>query len=398
MPPFYLIFLDMITLANWFSTLGQSIQKHFPNTVSLNPFSTEGLIFLITTGMMGRLIVGTTRTVADTPLLNPNDDQSPEQKTRIQLERVFMEFVGVPINFLVLKFCEDLGEYGAIGVDRKLLPTLGNLFGKTNWGNTINPGHWLGGLTELNEADKKTVAQGLVYTFNPAYRKPLAELKKQQVTKHPNKLWHFDPQQPCFEKLTELSVEQCQELLLNDWHTLSKNFNNGAKLSTLMQGLEQLSDMPEHASFSVDAFKNSPAYANLGKRFAANNIKTNLFLLGAGTLGSTLFSGVIWQYLNDSFIRKKLVPLVTKPVTRLYYGQHYSQQWEAEQALLFPDEPPTTTTTTTMMPPPPLLQETGQSVLQKHSQKPGTSYQKKALADQLNSSYIYSTSLLNFKL
>ena len=362
-------------MANWLSAMGTAVETHLPNTVKLNPFSTEGLIFLLTTGMMGRLMVGTTRTVADAPLLNPNEDQSPQQKTSIQLERVFMEFVGVPINFLVLKFCEDLGEYASMGVDRQLLPKLGTLFGKPNWVNSINPGHWLNQLEGLSDNDKTLIAQGLVYTFNPAYRKTLIELKKHEA------LTATDT--PCFEKLPSLSFEACQKLLLDDWHSLSKNFNDGAKLSTLLEGLTKLSaSVPAASTFSLDTFKTTSAYGLLEKRFASNNIKTNLFLLGAGTIGSTVFSGVIWQYLNDSFIRKKMVPAVGPWVTSLYYGKDYQKEWDIQQSLLFPDESATN----------PVGIVGNQS-----ENKPCYPCNNKALASTFAPSYFYNNSILNFR-
>ena len=372
-------------MANWFSAMRRAVETHLPNTVKLNPFSTEGLIFLLTTGMMGRLMVGTTRTVADAPPLNPNDDQSPQQKTNIQLERVFMEFVGVPINFLVLKFCEDVGEYASVGVDRGLLPNLGKLLGKNDWGNTINPGHWLNKLEGLSEAEKATVARGLVYTFNPAYRQSVVVLKKKQLAKHSTAPLSFSNEMPCFENLDKLSVADCQKLLLDDWHALSKTFNNKAKLSTLMEGLEKLSATATHDVFLPDSFKSTAAYAFLEKQFATNNIKTNLFLLGAGTIGSTLFSGVIWQYLNDSFIRKKLVPFVGPTVTSLYYGKNYQKEWDAQQALLFPDDYAFKPTFFSI--------EGNPSA----SQKPCYSYSKQALASSFSPSYFYSNSVLNFK-
>jgi len=373
-------------LANWFSAMRRAVETHLPNTVKLNPFSTEGLIFLLTTGMLGRLMVGTTRTVADAPPLNPNDDQSPQQKTNIQLERVFMEFVGVPINFLVLKFCEDLGEYASVGVDRGLLPNLGKLLGKNDWGNTINPGHWLNKLEGLSEAEKETVARGLVYTFNPAYRQSVVALKKKHLAKHSTAPLSFSNEMPCFENLDKLSFADCQKLLLDDWHALSKTFNNKAKLSTLMEGLEKLSATATHGALSPDSFKSTAAYGFLEKQFATNNIKTNLFLLGAGTIGSTLFSGVIWQYLNDSFIRKKLVPLVGPTVTSLYYGKNYQKEWDAQQALLFPDDNATTKPAFS------LLEGNPSSGL-----KPCYSYSKQALASSFSPSYFYSNSVLNFK-
>ena len=372
-------------MANWFSDTWHAIETHLPNTVKLNPFSTEGLIFLLTTGMMGRLMVGTTRTVADAPPLNPNDDQSPQQKTNIQLERVFMEFVGVPINFLVLKFCEDLGEYTSIAVDRILLPQLGKRVGKPDWGNTINAGHWLDKLEGFNTTikEKQIIARGLVYTFNPAYRKSVVQLKQQHLLQQTTTPLTFNQQTPCFENLDKLSLSDCKTLLLDDCHALSKNFNDGAKISTFMEGLEKLS-LTDATLQQLDSFKSTPAYTFLAKRFAANNIKTNLFLLGAGTIGSTLFSGVIWQYLNDSLIRKKLVPLVGPTVTNLYYGKDYQKEWDTQQALLFPEEAPSQPSLST-------------GAYQPYHSQLETPYSKQALITSLNPAYFYSNSVLNFR-
>jgi hypothetical protein len=371
-------------LANWFSTLCSAAETHLPNTVKLNPLSTEGLIFLLTTGMMGRLMVGTTRTIADAPPINPNDDQSPQQKTNIQLERVFMEFVGVPINFLVLKFCEDVGEYASFAVDRKLLPKLGSAVGNPNWGNSINPGHWLEKLESLTDDEKKVVARGLVYTFNPQYRKTVLELKKQNMMKRIDTVLVFNEKLPCFENLAHLSADQCKQLLVDDLHSLSKNFNDGAKYSTFLEGLAKLAQDPVTTpGFSMERFQNSVGKGFLEKRFAKNNLKTNLFLLGAGTIGSTIFSGVIWQALNDSVIRKKLVPLISDSVTRLYYGENYQKEWETQQALLFPDE----------------QNKPHCSASQPYLcvDKPCYSYSKNALASTFSPSAFYSNSVLNFK-
>jgi hypothetical protein len=271
-------------------------------------------------------------------------------------------------------------------VDRGLLPNLGKRLGKNDLGNTINPGHWLNKLEGLTEAEKETVARGLVYTFNPAYRQSVVALKKKHLAQQSTASLTFSHEMPCFENLDKLSVADCQKLLLDDWHALSKTFNNKAKLSTLMEGLEKLSATATHGAFSPDSFKSTAAYGFLEKQFATNNIKTNLFLLGAGTIGSTLFSGVIWQYLNDSFIRKKLVPLVGPTVTSLYYGKNYQKEWDAQQALLFPDENATTK--------PAFSPIDGNP---SSSQKPCYSYSKQALASSYSPSYFYSNSVFNFK-
>lgn len=373
------------------SQVGKAIETHLPNFSNLNPFSTDGMIFLLTTGMLGRLMVGGTRTVADAPPLNPNDDQSPQQKTNIQLERFFMEFIGVPINFAVLKLCEDLGEYAFMLIDRELLPKLGTLFkAEKPWGNTTNPSHWLAQLSEFHtEAEQLLLARALVYTFHPEYRRTALSLKQEAFHKAHHTT--FDPSStPHFEKLAEFNLPELHKLLNNNNHTLSRTFNNSAKFSTLEAGLTKLIQLTPADSIHLQRIKGSAGFKQLAKNFAHNNIKTNFFLLGAGTVGSTIFSGILWQYMNDGIFRKKVVPLVGPAVTNLYYGKEYQKEWNDQQTALFAEENQQKLGMEQA-----LFALTQPPALPKLSSN--TTVNTKTLATVLQPSYFYANSLLSFR-
>ncbi len=373
----------------WLSRVGSAVETHLPNLSNLNPFSTEGMIFLMTTGMLGRLMVGGTRTVADAPPLNPNDDQSPQQKTNIQLERFFMEFIGVPINFAVLKLCEDLGEYAFMGVDRGLLPKLGQIFKQEQpWGNTTNPAQWLAHASEFHTPEEQLLlARGLLYTFHPAYRKTALALKQDSFNQPARR--EFDLKQPHFEQLMGFSLQDIHTLLDKDIHTLSKTFNKSAKFSTLEAGLAKIVALAPANKVVLARLKNTDGFKQIAKNFASNNLKTNFFLLGAGTIGSTIFSGVLWQYMNDGIFRKKIVPVIGPMVTNLYYGKEYQQEWDAQQATLFVEENPKKPV------PQPFVFAVPQSVLPAFSSN--TVANTKALATVLQPSYFYANSLLSFR-
>jgi hypothetical protein len=300
-------------------------ERLIPNTTKLNPFKLDGLLFLLSTGMLGRFGVGVTRTVADTPTLNSNEDQTPQEKTNIQLERFFMEFLGVPANFLALKLCEDLGAYVAMGVDG----VLGGLFKNLPWGNQLHPAHLLKTLDPLldsatEKAEKLQIAKALLMTYQEPYRREVHDWASRKSMPAVLPFWLLVSD--------GITLEQIKQCLKQDCHSLARVFNNNAKLDTFMQCLNKLNQFCHNGKGLNNETleqRHPKTFKALNRHFRHNNIKTNLFILGTGLIGSTLFSGFVWQKLNDSVVRKRLVPAISPWLTKVYYGDKLTQRANA---------------------------------------------------------------------
>jgi hypothetical protein len=59
--------------------------------------------------------------------------------------------------------------------------------------------------------------------------------------------------------------------------------------------------------------------------FRGNNLKTNAYAMIGGMTMSTLFSGLVWQWLNDGLIRKHLVPPIVKNTKPLIFRHGSSE-------------------------------------------------------------------------
>ena len=245
-----------------FSDFTKQCAEAFPTVATFIPKANlESLTFLLASSMLGRFLVGAIRCVADYPTLNTKPNETDDQKVQTFSERLFMEGLGVPAGFVFIALGQDLG----FKLAQKLHPQ-------------SHPQELLQKNKTLQIAD---IQKAFVYTFN---------------------------RQHSLQELQAMSPQDVTRLLKEIKNPLHKNLFENAKQHRFVEALEGLNP----------AIKLSEAdWKNLEGFFRSNNLKTNSYSMLGGLVFSTLFSGVVWQWLNDGFLRKKIEPplvKVTKPV------------------------------------------------------------------------------------
>jgi hypothetical protein len=240
-----------------FSAFTQRCADAFPTVATFIPKANrESLTFLLASSMLGRFLVGAMRCVADYPTLNTKKDDSDDQKVQTFSERLFMEGLGVPAGFLFIALGQDAG----FKLAEKLHPQ-------------SHPNAFLQNNTVLNTLDIK---KAFIYTFN------------QKMSK---------------KDLEALHPKDVQERLNAIKNPLHKNLFEAGKQHRFVEALEHLN--PD--------IKLPPAqWKSLETFFRSNNLKTNSYAMLGGLVFSTLFSGIVWQWLNDGLLRKKIEPPLVK--------------------------------------------------------------------------------------
>ena len=249
-----------------FSSMTQKLESAFPTVMTFIPrANAESLAFLLASSMLGRFLVGLMRCVADYPTLNTKKDDTEDQKVQTFSERLFMEALGVPANFLFIALGQDLGFKMA----EKLHPQ-------------SHPGIFLQRNPHFNTSDFQ---KAFFYTFHP--KQPL-------------------------ETLSNLSPEAIQHGVQTLQNPLHKNLFHGAKQHRFWEALHHLNPTLQLSQADM---------GQLARFFRSNNLKTNAYPILTGIVASTLFSGFLWQWLNDGLLRKKIEPRLVK-VTRPRIFKH----------------------------------------------------------------------------
>jgi hypothetical protein len=229
------------------------LKKAIPSVVTFIPkANAQSIGFLLASSMLGRFAVGITRCVADWPTLNTRTDQNEEDKTDTELERLFMEGLGVPANFLAIALGQDVGFKVGQTVSMPLY-------------DVLEPYRHTGN--------------------HPLYAKAMLATFRSDISP---------------ETIQQLSGAKVKEGLQGVYNPLHKTLYEDAKINRFVAALE---------TFAGKNFKMPTQEAKrFSQYFKNNNIKTNLFGIMGGMVASTLFSGVVWQWLNDTVIRKRIVP------------------------------------------------------------------------------------------
>lgn len=210
------------------------------------------------------------RCVADWPTLNTKEDTSQDDKTKIEAERIFMEGLGVPANFAFIALGQDLG----FKLAERLHPQ-------------SHPAYFLAQNPKLNTPE---VAQSFLYTFD---------------------------QKRSLEALKSMSHEEVMHALQAVKNPLHKNLFEKAKQHRFVETMKQIK--PDFQMPLADM-------ETLVRFFRGNNLKTNTYAMIGGMTLSTLFSGLVWQWLNDGLIRKHLVPPIVKTTKPLIFGTKTSME------------------------------------------------------------------------
>lgn len=280
------------------STVLQKTQSFVENTLQmpmlskLVPGSNDAWIFLLGSGILGRMAVGGTRIAADTPILNTRSDQSEDAKTKTWVERIFMEAIGVVAGFASIHIGQDLAAKAVESVDKSTHPSrlLATLHGH---------------LPQHSETLSNVSRAFLASYMNPTELKQWLGADTVQGGKA-----------SVLKALKHLSPQEVQKRLVQLESILSVNLYGAGKINHIEANFKAL----EGKGFQ-EAFAQSPKALNsIHSYFASNNIKTNFFVITGGLAASTYFSGILWQQINDGFIRKKVSPVVTRWVKPLFFS------------------------------------------------------------------------------
>jgi hypothetical protein len=230
----------------------------------------ESLTFLLTSAMLGRFLVGATRCVADWPTLNTKENETPNQKTDTALERVFMEGVGVPANFAAIA----LGQNAGFRLGEFISPN-------SRPENFINT---------LDESLSPHYKRAMVYTFNTG-------TSKRPIT---------------LNDVNALNATELEKALQAITNPLHKTLYENAKINRFTDALDEL--LPKDTPLPLKDVKSIAGF------FKSNNLRTNICGITGGMVASTLFSGIVWQWMNDTLIRKHLVPPLSQTLTPVLFG------------------------------------------------------------------------------
>lgn len=235
--------------------------KQIPILARLWPFHPLNALFLIQSGIAMRELVGATRIVADAPIINPNNI-SKRDKWRTMLERFFMDALGTTGGFVVLQAAQD-------GFDALY--------------SGMHAGHPETLLHRLPKEHQGPILEALKQTFGFKDVEKPGRLLYQTLYKGAN-------------------LHQFTEVLKKNGHAdLVKLINPGSlKLPANETGKLVQQFFKHHGNWGVGAVL-------------------------TGVAANTLIAGILWQYLNDNWFRKKVVPkLLDKmgiPETPMLPGQ-----------------------------------------------------------------------------
>lgn len=249
-----------------FSSLKQRFAEAFPTVVTFIPKANRNsLTFLLASSMLGRFLVGVMRCIADYPTLNTKKEETNDQKVQTFSERLFMEGLGVPAGFLFIALGQDAGFKLA-----------------EKWHPQSHPHAFLKANPHLNTPD---LQKAFLYTFNQTLS--LADLKS-------------------------LAPEALTPQLQHIKNPLHKNLFECGKQHRFVEALEHLNPnitLPKTHWDSIQTF------------FRSNNLKTNSYAMLGGLICATLFSGVVWQWLNDGLLRKKIEPPFVKATEPIIFKE-----------------------------------------------------------------------------
>jgi hypothetical protein len=231
------------------------------------------------------------RVVADTPTLNTRQDQSDADKTKTWVERIFMEAIGVVAGFMAISLGQDVAAKAVEWLDKSVHPTtlLSALYAKTN----------------VDEATLANLSRAFLMSYLPPHQ--LHTWLHQETGQA--------PVGQTGTLLKQISPKKIQEKLSALTDILNVNLYGAGKLNHIDNEFKFF-----QGTSLAEALKPHPeAVTKVNTYFAANNIKTNFFVITGGLMASTYFSGILWQQLNDNLIRKKVSPVVTKWVRPLFF-------------------------------------------------------------------------------
>ena len=258
-----------------FSAFTKRCTDAFPTVATFIPKANrDSLTFLLASSMLGRFLVGAMRCVADYPTRNTKKDESDDQKVQTFSERLFMEGLGVPAGFLFIALGQDAG----FKIAQKLHPQ-------------SHPKAFLEKHKGLNTPD---IQKAFIFTFN---------------------------QKMSVKDLEALTPKDVQERLNAIKNPLHKNLFEAGKQHRFVQALEHLNrdiKLPSDQWKSIETF------------FRSNNLKTNSYAMLGGLVFSTLFSGIVWQWLNDGVLRKKIEPPLVKVAKPLIFPQSNPTELKAD--------------------------------------------------------------------
>lgn len=247
-----------------FSAFTKQCADALPTVATFIPKANrDSLTFLLASSMLGRFLVGAMRCVADYPTLNTKEKDSDDEKVQTFSERLFMEGLGVPAGFLFIALGQDAGFKTA----QKLHPQ-------------SHPKAFLEKHKGLNTLD---IQKAFIFTFN------------QKMT---------------VKDLEDLTPKDAQERLNAIKNPLHKNLFEAGKQHRFVKALEHL---------NRDIKLPSDQWKSLETFFRSNNLKTNSYAMLGGLVSSTIFSGIVWQWLNDGLLRKKIEPPLVKIVKPIIF-------------------------------------------------------------------------------